>query len=169
MNHKGRANPLTDRKVVGVVFFPTSLCGVLTFCSLSAASSSRRLPPSPISTCLYQQVSTNVSLSTCLYHNLSLSTCLYPLVSIKLSLSTCLYLLVSINLSLSTCLYQLVFINLSLSTCLYQLVFINLSLSTCQAHQLGDCLDQRCRLGNVAWQARHLVTLTVVAGRLGRR
>ena len=100
--------PFPQRSLCTEQFFLTSLCGVLTFCSTSAAVGLRPPPAVPPS-------------------------CLYQLVSINLSLSTCLYQLVSINWSLSTRLYQLVSINLSLSTSLYQLLSIHLSLSTAGA------------------------------------
>ena len=81
--------PFPQRSLCTELFFLTSLCGVLTFCSTSAAVRLRPPPAVPPS---------------CLYHciNLSLSTCLCQLVSINLSLSTGLKQIVSINLSLST-------------------------------------------------------------------
>ena len=131
-------------------FFPTSLCGVLTFCSPSA-----RPPPSRLSP----------AASRCF--NLSLPTCLYPLVSINLSLSTCLHQLVFVNLSRSPCLCQLVSINLSRSPCLCQLVSITLAPPTCLYHLVY--IKFSVFVAGLAWQVWHLETLSlcVAGGALG--
>ena len=127
--------PFPQRSLCTEQFFLTSLCGVLTFCSTSAAVGLRPLPPSHRPVCIN----------------------LYQLVSVNLSLSTCLYQLVSINWSLSTRLYQLVSINLSLSTSLYPLVSIN-----CWCVAAIGAGDAAGRRGGLAWQARRWRTLKVV-------
>ena len=144
-------------------FFPTSLCGVLTFCSPSARPPPSRLSPAA-SRCF------NLSLPTCLYPlvsiHLSPSTCLCQLVSINLSLSTCLDRLVSVSLSLSTCLDRLVSVSLSLSPWLHQLVYITLSISSFLS--LSLVWHGRCgtwRLYRFAWQAGRLAPLCRAPGR----